>query len=313
MCPAGINGIVGVKPTVGLVSRDGIIPIAHSQDTAGPMARTVTDAAAMLQAMVGLDPDDPAAGTFPDTIPDYVAELTSSDLTGVRIGVMRNYSGAGTQPDVEAAFEASIQALQSAGAEVVDSVMLPDLEDMGRAEGIVLNYEFKNDIREYLQGHGSPNGMSTLADLINFNEENRETVMPFFEQERFLRAEKSGPLSDTVYLDALATGREVARRAIDGSLAEYGVDVLIAPTNGPAGITSLENGDNWSGWVGNSGLAAVSGYPSVTVPMGYSGGLPVGLSIIGGAYEEALLLRVAYGFEQSNHIRRPPEYRPGTE
>ncbi len=311
MCPSGINGIVGIKPTLGLVSRDGIIPIAHSQDTAGPMARTVKDAAALLQAMVARDPDDPASVTFPDENPDYVAALSNGDLTDVRIGVWRDYSGAEHNPEVEALYEAAIHALRSAGAEIVDPTELENIEGIGKAEGEVLNYEFKNDIRVYLEGHGSPNGMSTLADLIAFNEANSEAVMPYFGQERFLRAEKKGPLTDRVYLDALDKSKTLARGAIDGALDKYHLDALIAPTNGPARKIDLENGDDWSDAVSSSSLPAVSGYPNVTVPMGFVDGLPVGLSIFGAAYSEETLLRIAYGFEQATNKRLTPEFLPG--
>jgi amidase len=264
----------------------------------------------MVEAIASRDVNEPAARTFPSVVPDYLAALSGIDLSGMRIGVWRDYSGAGKNTEIEDLFEQSIAALRAAGAEVVDPVALADREGMGSAEGQVLRYEFKNDIREYLESHGSPNGMSSLADLIAFNEANAEQAMPYFKQERFVSSEEKGPLSDQEYLDALEKSRTLARTAIDGALEEYQLDALISPTNGPAGLTSLENGDDWSESVGSSSLPAVSGYPSVTVPMGFVNKLPIGLSVFGAAYTEATLLRIAYGFEQSTQARQSPKFLP---
>jgi amidase len=275
VCPSSINGIVGIKPTLGLVSRDGIIPIAHSQDTAGPMARTVRDAALMLNAISAADPSDPAAADRPETIPDYTADLTADGLQGKRIGVIRSYGGAGDNPDVEKTFEGVIEVLKAQGAEIVDPIEI------------------------------ETEPMKTLADVIEFNEANADRAMPIFGQEILEMAEAKGPLTDQEYLDALETSKRLARSGIDDTMAEHDLDALIAPTNGPAWMTDHVNGDNFS--VGSSSLAAVSGYASVTVPAGFSFDLPLGVSFIGGAFSEHDLIRMAYAFEQASKARRAPK------
>jgi len=302
VCPSSINGIVGIKPTLGLVSRDGIIPLAHSQDTAGPMARTVRDAALMLNAMSASDPSDPAAADRPETTPDYTADLSTDGLQGKRIGVIRSYGGAGDNPDVEKTFEGVIEALKAQGAEIVDPIEI-ETEGMGGAEYAVLLWEFKADLNAYLTGSDAP--VKTLAEVIEFNKANAETSMPIFGQEILEMAESKGPLTDQEYLDALETSKRLARSGIDDTMAEHGLDALIAPTNGPAWMTDHVNGDNFS--VGRSSLAAISGYASITVPAGHSFGLPLGVSFIGGAFSEHELIQMAYAFEQSTLVRRPPE------
>lgn len=308
VCPSGTNGVVGVKPTLGLVSRDGIIPIAHSQDTAGPIGRSVRDAAVLLTAMAAPDPNDPAASGFPEEVPDYLAALSGGDLRGVRIGVMRDYSGAGANAEVDSCLERAIGALERLGAEVVDPVEVSIENRMYEAEYDVLLYEFRADIDDYLLEHGSPNGMRTLEDLIAFDLSRAGDVMPYFGQETFLAAEDKGPLTDEEYIQAVADSKPVAQRIIDQALQGHQLDVIMAPTNGPAWPTDLVNGDHFS--ISSSTLAAVSGYPSVTVPMGYVYDLPVGLSFFGTAYSEPKLLRIAYGFEQSTQPRRPPSFLP---
>ncbi len=308
VCPSGHNGIVGIKPTLGLVSRDGIIPIAHSQDTAGPMGRTVRDAATLFQAMTAKDPGDPAAGNFPEEVPDYLASLKGTDLTGVRIGVMRDYYGAGGNARVDAVFEKAIATLTNLGAEIVDPADLGDRKGMDGAEYEVLLYEFKADLAAYLEGHGLPNGMGSLKDLIAFNESRRESVLPYFGQEIFAMAAEKGPLTDTAYVQALAVSKGLACGAIDGALKKHGIDAVIAPTNSPAWPIDLVNGDHYS--LSSSSLAAISGYPNVTVPMGDVHGLPVGLSIFGTAFSEPVLLRIAYAFEQETKARKKPEFLP---
>jgi amidase len=308
VCPSGATGVVGIKPTLGLVSRDGIVPIAHSQDTAGPMARSLRDATVLLAAMVAEDPNDSAAADFPQEVPDYLAALSGGDLQGVRIGVMCDYSGAGANAEVEACFERAIGVLEGLEAEVIDPVELGGDERMYEAEYEVLLYEFKADLGDYLLKHGSPNGMRTLEDLIAFNTSRRGDVMPYFGQEIFLKAVGKGPLSDEEYKHALTESKALAQRAIDQALQTHQLDAIIAPTNGPAWLTDLINGDNFS--VSSSTLAAVSGYPNVTVPMGSVHGLPVGLSFFGTAHSEPTLLRIAYSFEQSTEFRRPPEFLP---
>jgi amidase len=306
VCPSGVNGIVAIKPTLGRVSRDGIIPIAHSQDTAGPMARSVRDAATLMTAMAE-ELTDPRSFSGPAML-DYVAALKGGDLHDVRIGVMRDYGGAGANTAVEALFEEAIGALEALGAEVIDPLELGAPERLYEAEYDVLLYEFKTDLDDYLLKHGAPNGMGTLEDIIAFDASHRNDVMPYFGQEILLAAQEKGPLSDEEYKQALADSKPVAQRAIDQALEENQLDAIIAPTNGPAWVTDLVNGDHFS--ISSSTLPAVSGYPSVTVPMGNVYGLPVGLSFFGTAYSEPVLLRIAYGFEQSTELRRPPEFRP---
>lgn len=302
VCPAGVNGIVGIKPSLGLVSRDGIIPIAHSQDTAGPMARTVRDAALMLNAMVANDPQDPASSQRPEAVPDYAANLEANGLRGKRLGVLRSYSGAGGNPHVDAAFERALDALRGAGAILVDPIEL-DLTDMGDAEYEVLLYEFKSDLNAYLATSGA--SFNTIADIIAFNEAQADTVMPYFGQEHMERAAAKGPLTEQAYLDALTTSKTVAQEALNGALAEHDISALVAPTNGPAWMTDYVNSDHFS--TGSSSLAAVSGYASVTVPADHVRGLPLGLSFIGPAFSEADLISLAFAFEQATAARRAPE------
>jgi amidase len=301
VCPAGANGIVGIKPTVGLISRSGLIPIAHSQDTAGPMARNVRDAAILLAAMTGTDPDDPASANAAPAAASYTANLTADGLTGRRIGVIRSYSGAGSNPNVDAILKASIDAIESQGAEIVDDISI-DTTDMDAAEGEVLYYEFKADLNRYLEQSNAP--VRTLEEIIDFNEANAETVMPHFGQDQMLLAQAKGDLSDAAYLDALAKSKQIATAAVDGALLKHRLDALIAPTNGPAWFTDHVNGD--SSHIGSSSYAAVSGYPNITVPAGFVAGLPIGLSFIGAPNSEVKLIEIAYAFEQATAARRPP-------
>jgi len=304
VCPAGANGIVGIKPTLGLVSRVGIIPIAHSQDTAGPMARTVRDAALLLTAMTGIDPEDPASADSPKTLPDYTANLAADGLEGKRIGVIRSYYGAGSHAGVDAILDTSLEAMRDAGAEIVDGLEI-DIEDAFAAENLVLSYEFKADLAAYFERTDAPH--DSLADIIAFNEANAERVMPFFGQELMLAAWEKGPLTEPEYLQALEAGRRITREGIDGVLAEHDLDALVAPTNGPAWMTDPVNGDNFG--ISSSSYAAISGYPNITVPAGFVFDLPVGLSFFGGAYAEKQLIEIAYAFEQTTSARRPPEFR----
>ncbi len=301
VCPASINGIVGIKPSLGLVSRDGIIPIAHSQDTAGPMARSVRDAALMLNAMSAGDPGDPAARARPADVPDYAANLSADALGGKRIGVLRSYNGAGQNPYIEAEFEKAIAVLREHGAEIVDPVET-DTEGMGEAEYEVLLYEFKADLNAYLEESGAP--LKSLRGIMDFNIANADSVMPFFGQEHMELAVEKGGLTEQDYVDALETSKRVAQSAIDGALSEHDLDALIAPTNGPAWKTDHVNGDHFS--ISSSSLAAVSGYASITVPAGYVFDLPFGVSFIGAAFSERDLIEIAYAFEQATAARRPP-------
>jgi amidase len=302
VCPSSVNGIVGIKPTLGLVSRSGIIPIAHSQDTAGPMGRTVEDAAILLTAMVGADPADPLAGIFPDSVADFAANLSKDALKGARIGVFRGHSGAGNDVRVDQIVVDTIATLKLLGAEIVDPVEI-DKEGMSDAQREVLYYEFKADLNAYLESSGAP--MKTMADIIAFNEQHADMVMPFFGQERMLAAQSKGPLSDPEYLEALATSKRIAQTGINNALQEHNLDALIAPTRGPAWMTDNVSGDHSSG-ISSSSFAAVSGYASITLPTGDILGLPIGISFIGAEFSDANLIQFAYALEQAGYARQPP-------
>ncbi len=303
VCPAGINGIVGIKPTLGLVSRSGIIPIAHSQDTAGPMARSVRDAALLLTAMTGIDAEDPATADA-EIHHDYSSNLTADGLREKRIGVIRSFRGAGSNPGVDALLESSIAVLGEQGGTVVDNIEY-EAAKMHDAEYEVLLYEFRTDLNNYLEKSGAP--VKSLADLIAFNDAHAGTVMPIFGQDIFLEAEKKGPLTDPTYLEALETSRRLARAAIDSAMDQHALDAIVVPTNGPAWMIDHVNGDNYS--IGSSALAAISGYPSITVPAGHVAGLPIGLSFIGKAWNEKQLIEIAYAFEQATNARYAPNPR----
>lgn len=302
VCPSGINGIVGIKPTLGLVSRTGIIPIAHSQDTAGPMARSVRDAAILLTAMTGVDPEDPATADSPVTAIDYAAALAADRLDGARIGVIRSYYGAGSNPAVDEILADAIVAIQAQGAEVEDDLAV-DLSGVGDNEYLVLLYEFKADLAAYFARSGAP--FATLQDVIDFNEANAEQVMPIFGQDIMTRAEESGDLADPVYLEALNAGQSKVREGLDRLFEEYELDALIAITNGPAWMTDHANGDHFN--ISSSRYAAVSGYPNVTVPAGFVSELPIGLSFIGRPWSEQQLVGFAYAYEQATLARRAPD------
>ncbi|MEL7296944.1 MAG: amidase [Pseudomonadota bacterium] len=294
VCPSAINGIVGIKPTLGLVSRTGIIPLAHSQDTAGPMAANVKDAALMLSVMAGSDPSDPATAEMPIGILPLRYTLDANSLQGKRIGVLRSFYGSGKYPAVESVFARTLELLSAAGATLVDPVSI-DTADMGDAEYTVLLYEFKHDLNTYLAARDAP--VSSLADVIAFNSANAELTMPHFGQDILTAAEAMGDLEETEYLTALDTSRRIAREGIDTALQAYDVDALIVPTNGPAWLTDYENGDAFQ--VGSSSLAAVSGYPSITIPAGQDGVLPLGVSLIGGRWQDASLIEIAFALEQA--------------
>ena len=304
--PSSINGIVGIKPTVGLVSRTGIIPISHSQDTAGPMARTVRDAAILLGALAGFDGED--AATAPrkgkDAV-DYTQYLDARGLKGARIGVVRKYFG--FHERVDAAINAALEVLKAQGAILVDPA---DIETIGKfddSENTVLMYELKADLNAYLARLGPGAPVHTLKEIIEYNEKNRHTEMPYFGQETFLKAEAKGPLSEKEYLDALENDRRLARKeGIDATMDKYTLDALVAPTDSPAWLTDLVDGDHFLG--GSSSAAAVAGYPSVTLPAGFVFGLPVGVSFFGRAWSEPTLIRIAYAFEQATHHRREPKF-----
>ncbi len=301
VCPSGSNGIVGIKPTLGLVSRSGIIPIAHSQDTAGPMARSVRDAAILLTAMTGIDADDPATAGA-EIHHDYSANLTADGVRGKRIGVLRSYHGAGSNPAVDALLAGSIEVLRKVGAEIIDDIHF-DAPGLGDAEYEVLLFEFRSDLNAYLERTEAP--VASLADLIAYNEAHADDVLSIFGQDILIDAEKKGPLTDPAYLEALETSKRLARDSLDGALTEHRLDALVAPTNGPAWKIDHVNGDSFH--VGSSSLAAVSGYPNITVPAGQISGLPIGLSFIGNAWNEKQLIEIAYAFEQATEAREAPE------
>ena len=302
--PASKCGLVGIKPTLGLVSRAGIVPIAASQDTAGPMARTVADAAALLTAMAGRDTKDAATTNAPDAV-DYVAALERANLAGARLGVVRGYVGGNDR--VVALFEQALTKLRSLGAVLVDPVTLPARSGFGEAELEVLLHEFKAGLAAYLAEFAPDATIKSVADLIAFNERERTREMPYFGQELLTMAEARGGLDATAYQDSLAKARRVIRdEGIDRALTEHKLDALIAPTGGPAWLIDLVNGDSHS--AGFTSPAAVAGYPHITLPMGEIAGLPVGLSFVGTAWSEATLLKYAFAYEQATHHRRAPTF-----
>jgi amidase len=304
VCPAAVNGVVGIKPTVGLVSRAGIVPISHSQDTAGPIARTVADAARVLTAIAGSDPRDPATARADAHKTDYTRFLDPNALRGKRIGVVRKL--AGYDPNTDRVLDDAIAALRRAGATVIDPVVIPHVDDYGKAEGTVLSYEFKHDLNAYLATRkGLP--VHTLAQLIAWNKAHADEELQWFGQELFVRSEKSGPLTDKSYRAALRKCRILAGpEGIDAALRKHHLDALLAPTGGPAWTTDLVNGDHDTG--GSSSPAAVAGYPDITVPAGYVHGLPVGVSFFAGKWSEPTLIAIAYAFEQATHVRHAPTY-----
>ena len=301
VCPSSVNGIVGIKPTVGLVSRSGVVPVSHSQDTPGPMARTVADAAALLTELAGADPRD-AATAGARIEPDYAAFLDPDGLRDARIGVARKLAGFNDR--VDRLFDEALGAMRDLGAEIVDPADIPHTDQLEDPELEVFLYEFKADLEAYLGSYGSTQPHRALADLIAFNEEHIDVEMPFFGQELFERAAAKGPLTEPAYLEALATCQRLSRaEGIDAVMDEHRLDALVAPTNAPAWRIDYANGDHYVG--GNSTPAAVAGYPTVTVPMGFAFDLPIGISFIGRAWSEGPLIRMASAFEHATHHRRP--------
>ena len=298
-------GLVGLKPTVGLVSRSGIIPISASQDTAGPMTRSVADAAALLTAIAAADPNDAASSERPQAVAvDYAAHLKADALKGARIGVVRKLMG--YHPDTDAAMERAISAMQAAGATVVDAE-IPTLGQWDAAEYEVLLYEFKDGLNAYLARSGAPH--SSLDALIAFNNQNAAGEMPFFAQEIFEQANAKGPLSDKAYLDARDKARRLAGPdGIDAALKKHGLDALVAPAMSPAWPIDPVNGDHFLG--AGYGASAVARYPSLTVPMGEVHGLPVGIVFMGTAWSEPRLIELGYAFEQASKARKPPRFLP---
>jgi amidase len=308
ICPSQTNGIVGIKPTLGLWSRSGMIPVAHSQDTAGPMARTVADAAILLGAMTGVDEGDPATRLSKKrAFEDYTQFLDKNGLKGARIGVARKMVG--TDKRIIKIFESCLDVMKRMGAVIVDPADIPNFKKFGKIEMEVLYYEFKADLNKYLASTKAR--VKTLAEVIKFNEENRDCVMPYFGQEDMELAQKKGSLHDKKYRDALAKNHRLTRKeGIDATMRTYKLDAIVVPSGGPSWTIDLVNGDatNWD--MASTSPAAVAGYPHITVPAGYIFGLPVGISFFAKAWQEPTLIKVAYAFEQATKVRKPPEFRP---
>jgi len=306
--PSAICGVVGLKPTVGLVSRSGIIPISHSQDTSGPMTRTVTDAAILLGAMTGADGDDPATdASRGKAASDYTTFLDPEGLKGARIGVARKYFRPGTAG--ENVLEAALQEMKRRGAILVDPADLPTHKTFGSGEMEVLLYEFKDGLDRYLSKVGGKLPVHSLEELIDFNEKNKDREMPYFAQEILIRAQAKGPLTEEAYLNALEKCRRQSRaQGIDAVMDEQRLDALVAPTGGPAATSDLIHGNRSVG--GSSNAAAIAGYPSITVPAGDVFGLPLGISFFGRAWSEPVLFRIAFAFEQATRARRAPKLLP---
>ena len=305
VCPSSINGIVGVKPTVGLLSRSGIIPISHSQDTPGPMTRTVRDSAILLTALAGVDPRDPATNdSTGKSAVDYTTFLDSAGLKGARLGIALNFMGKSAAADH--VFNEAVAEMKKAGAEIVDLLDLA-AKDVDDPENEVLLYEFRTDLNAYLASRQPALAVGTLGDVIAFNEKNKDREMPWFAQNIMIEAEAKGPLTDKAYLEALKKSRKASREnGIDAAVAKFRLDAIIAPTSGPSWLIDWVNGDHYTG--GCSTLAAVAGYPHITVPAGFVHGLPIGMSFFGSAWSEPKLFKLAYAFEQTTKARREPQF-----
>jgi len=310
VCPSSTNGVVGIKPTVGLTSRAGVVPIAHSQDTVGPITRTVADAAAVLGALVGVDPRDPAtaasAGKFHN---DYTQFLDPHGLRGARIGIARQvYFGYSAKTDAIA--NAAIEQLRSLGAIIVDPADIPTAQQMSTStsETTVLLFEFKADLNKYLSELAST-PVHTLADIIAFNNAHADKELKFFGQELFLQAQATTSLNDPTYLAALAENHLLSRQeGIDAVMNKFNLDALVMPTGSPGWSIDLVDGDHFLG--SSSQPAALAGYPAINVPAGFSLGLPVGITFMGRAFSEPTLIKLAYAFEQGTKVRRSPQFLP---
>jgi amidase len=306
VCPSSTNSLVGIKPTLGLISRAGIIPIAHSQDTAGPMCRTVTDVAILLSALTGIDPRDKATSESQGKgSTNYTTFLDPNGLKGARLGIVRKSFG--FNDAVDKLMNDLIAEMKRLGAVIVDPADIPTAGKFDESELEVLLYEFKADLNAYLAGLGAKAPVHSLQEIIEFNEKHRDKEMPYFGQDLLIKSEAKGPLTERAYLEALKQNRELTReKGIDLVLRDNKLDALIAPTGGPAWPTDWVNGDHFTG--GYSSASAVAGYPHITVPAGYVRGLPVGISFFASAWSEPTLIRIVYAFEQATKIRRPPQF-----
>ncbi len=309
--PSNVNGLVGMKPTVGLVSRTGIVPIAHSQDTAGPMARTVADLAALLTVLAGSDPADAATTTPARRQADYTQALDPNGLRGARIGIVRNRLF-GSHAATDALANAAIDLMRRQGATIVDPAHIPTLGQFDDSEFDVLLYEFKADLPRFFEWWGPGAPLKNLADLIAYNAAHASTELRYFGQELVEQANAKGPLTDAAYVQALAKNRRLAAtEGIDAVMTEHRLDALVAPTGGPAWLIDLVNGDSGTATLpGPSTVTSVAGYPHITVPMGFDHGLPVGISFFGRAWSESTLIKLAYAYEQATRHRRPPTFAP---
>jgi amidase len=308
VCPSNANSLVGLKPTLGLISRAGIVPIAHNQDTAGPMARSVTDAAILLRALAGIDArDDATKASAGKSFADYIKFLDANGLKGARIGVHRK--GFGFNDAVDKVMSDCIDIIKKRGAIVIDPADIPTQGKFDDSEFEVLLYEFKADLNSYLASLGSRAPVKSLKEIIDFNDQYRDREMPFFGQDILIKAQAKGPLTDKAYREALAKNRRLSRKeGIDAVMDKNKLDALITPTGGPAWPTDWLNGDHFTG--GYSTASAVAGYPHITVPAGYVFGLPVGISFFGRAWSEPTLIKYAYAFEQATKARRAPQFLP---
>lgn len=306
VCPSTANGVVGIKPTVGLVSRSGVIPISFSQDIAGPMGRTVTDAAIFLGALVGIDESDSKSveseGKFAT---DYTQFLDPNGLKGKKIGVWRSRFGFHEQVDAE--LEKGLAAMEAQGAELIDlDEIIDDMNDLWGPSGLILEYEFKDGVNKYLENATPTTGVKTLADVIAYNKANEAQAMPFFKMEILESSDARGDLNEKEYLNALKMVQGRARKGINDTMNKFDLDAIVAPTGGPAWCIDVINGDNFGG--GSSSPAAWAGFPNISVPAGYVHGLPIGLSFFGKAWSEGELIQIAYAFEQATRVRKAPEF-----
>jgi amidase len=308
VCPSNANSLVGIKPTLGLISRAGIIPIAHNQDTAGPMCRTVSDAVILLGALAGIDTRDEATkASAGKSFADYTKFLDTNGLKGARIGVHRK--GFGFNDAVDKVMSDCIDIMKKRGATIIDPADIPTQGKFDDSELEVLLYEFKANLNSYLAALGPRAPVKSLKEIIDFNEQYRDREMPYFGQDLFIKAQAKGPLTDKAYRDALAKDQRMSRKeGIDFVMDKNKLDALIAPTGGPAWTTDWVNGDHFTG--GYSTASAVAGYPHITVPAGYVFGLPIGLSFFGRAWSEPTLIKFAYAFEQATRARRAPQFLP---